>query len=213
MIQPLAERRHGSVAETFHFEFATADLSVGGHATLYLRPEVGQLWYWTAVVGRDRQLASVVETEIPLPETTLEFRTTGLWADHNCESPLEHWSVGLEAFAVGLDDPTEVFGAFRGDRVPLGFDLEWEATAPPTGTDDAYGVNAVVHGELLIGAEEIDLDAIGRWTHVVSDELTVARDAPTPSAHAGWSPARLGVTDVHRWLVEGPSWVERRSPS
>ena len=65
-------------------------------------------------------------------------------------------TLGCEAFAVAVDDPAEVYGDLRGDRVPFGFDLEWETDRgglyPWIGTT-RYEVPCNVHGEILVGDE------------------------------------------------------------
>ncbi len=68
-------------------------------------------------------------------------RTNGLWLSVVCETPGEHWSVVLESFALAVDDPDDE----RGDLVPLGLDVEWEAPGR-------------VHGDLLVGDEVVPLD-------------------------------------------------------
>ena len=76
-------------------------------------------------------------------------------------------SLGCEAFAVGVDDPSEVYGDLRGDRVPFGFDLEWETDGgvyPWIGAT-RYEVPCTVHGEILVGDEVIDFDGIGQRDH------------------------------------------------
>jgi len=70
----------------------------------------------------------------------------GLWTEMTCETPDEHWSFGLEAFGLRVDDPTETIG----ERIAVGYDLEWE-------TPD------VVHGELLLGRATITVDATGTF--------------------------------------------------
>ena len=83
-----------------------------------------------AVLGRGQPIV-IADVGAPPPNPGLEVRTSGLWADHVCESPYEHWSYGLEAFALALDDPAELLGRGFGDRVPLGWELEFEATESP----------------------------------------------------------------------------------
>jgi len=78
-------------------------------------------------------------------------RAEGLWAELLCETPREHWSIGLEAFGVRFDDEAEAAASDRGERVPLGFDLEWE-------TPDR------VVGEILIGRARHDVDGRGSFT-------------------------------------------------
>lgn len=139
------------------FDFATVDGSFGGSLRLLRDMEAQRAVYWACVVGDGRPLVTVRDDDVPLPRgTTLEVRTSGLWSAIHTETPGEHWSVGLEAFALSLDDPTDAWGDERGDLVPLGFDLEWEASAPGTITHPC-----VVTGEVLVGTESISVDAFG----------------------------------------------------
>lgn len=155
-------------SESWDFDFASTDGSLGGWARLVLLPNDGVAWYHAFLTGPDRQLVAVIDTEVPLPVSGLEIRTTGLWATHICEIPLDHWTIGLEAFGLGVDDPSELYGRQFGDRVPLGFDLEWEATGlAADGADQtvAYDQGCRVSGEILVGADEIDFDGFGRRSH------------------------------------------------
>ena len=84
----------------------------------------------------------VVRETLPVPKgRDFDGRANGLWLSLVCETPGEHWTIGLEAFALAVDDPDDE----RGDLVPLGLDLEWEAPGS-------------VYGEVLIGDERIELD-------------------------------------------------------
>ncbi|MEP6624578.1 MAG: hypothetical protein ABJC79_09050 [Acidimicrobiia bacterium] len=92
-------------------------------------------------------LIVVRDAEVPRARgTALEFRADGLWVEFVCETPKEHWSFGLEAFGLRVDDPAEEIG----ERIPVGFDLEWE-------TPD------IVHGELLVGRTAIAVQATGTF--------------------------------------------------
>ncbi len=155
--------------ESWYFDFATRDGSLGGYARLGLYPNQGVAWYWACVVGEGRPLVSVVDHDVSPPRApSLEIRADGLWADHNVETPFDHMTLGCEAFALGLGDPAEMYGSPRGDRVPFGLDLEWEtdgaAYAYPPGTT-RYEVPCRVHGEVLVGDERIAVDAIGERDH------------------------------------------------
>jgi hypothetical protein len=112
---------------------------------------------------------AVFDHEVALPAgRSLELRAEGLWADHNCEEPLERWSLGLEAFAVGMDDPADAYRGMIGDRVPFGFDLEWETDRGgvyPWIGSTRYEVSCNVHGEILVGDETIEFDGIGQRDH------------------------------------------------
>ena len=128
----------------------------------------GTAWYWACLVGEGRPLVTVIDHEVPLPPgRTMEIRSEGLWADHTVETPLDHMTLGCEAFATGVDDPAEVYGSLRGDRVPFGLDLEWETDggtyAYPHVT--RYEIPCRVHGEILVGDEQIDFDGWGQRDH------------------------------------------------
>ena len=167
------ERRHDpdgapTWEEVWDLDFWSADATLAGYIRLALRPGAGRAAYWACLVGADRPLVSVIEGEAPMPRPpTLEFRTSGLWADIIAQVPFSHMTVGLEAFGLAFDDPAEVFGRGWGDREALGFDLEWEdETAPhlPDGAD-LHQSPGRVHGEILVGLEEIDLDGWGTRRH------------------------------------------------
>ena len=110
--------------------------------------------FHAGVVGLGHHpLVALRDDDVPRGRGT-DVRTEGLWASLTCETAGEHWSVGMEAFAVGYDDAAAALGDERGDRVALGFDLEWERV------DQLWRV----HGEVLIADERIAIDAFGSMT-------------------------------------------------
>jgi hypothetical protein len=170
---PRDERRHEVGAEPFwneswYFDFVAPDASVGGYVRVGLYPTLGTTWYWACLVGPDRRTVMVVDHDVPLPTKTLEVRGDGLWADHNCETALDHWSLGLEAFGVALDDPVDAYRGLIGERVPFGIDLEWETDGEvfryPPGLD-RYEIPCRVHGEVLVGPERLEIDGYGQRDH------------------------------------------------
>jgi hypothetical protein len=144
---------------------------VGGFVRLTLLPNQGVAWWWTSLLTP--RLFAVRDHEVSLPRTGLEVRADGLWGDLICETPLEHWSLGLEAFGLAYDDLADAWGSEWGERLPVGLDLEWEATAepgdvppagpPPGGADPvAYAQAGHVHGEILVGpSERIEFSGTG----------------------------------------------------
>ena len=230
--------------EAWHFEFAAGDGRLGGYARLTLRPGEGRAWWWTAIVGADLALVLVREHDVDPPRRgSLEIRAAGLWAEPYCEAPFDHWSVGLEAMAVSLDDPLEAYGQERGHPVPLGLDLGWEAEEPPTTTaaGDGYGQACAVHGEVLVGSGRLVVDGTGRRSHtwgerdwwagggaarpadVELDErgLVASAGALTPVYHAplqippatGRGPAARLARALCRGDGPAWAWVERAQPA
>ena len=87
----------------------------------------------------------VVREEVAAPTgPDIDLRGPGLWLSLVCETPGEHWTIGLEAFALAVDDPDDE----RGELLALGLDLEWEAPGH-------------VHGVLLVGDARVDVDEPG----------------------------------------------------
>ena len=219
--------------ESWYFDFATPGGELAGYSRLGLRPGEGVAWWWTAVVGRDRPFVLVRDHEVDPPKPgSLEIRGSGLWAEPVCETPFEHWSVGLEALAVALDDPIDAYRGERGDPVPLGLDLEWEDVQPPTpaGAATGYERECTVHGEVLIGRARLAVAGTGRRSHDWGPRPWWAGPAPSAGevddrgliagadvlAHAplaipdprGGPPSRLA-----RALRRDLRWVERLQPA
>jgi hypothetical protein len=158
-------------------------------------PEHGRLLCWACCVRPGRPLLTIVEPDLALPRG-LEVRGPGLWVDLQCLVPFDHVTLGVEAFATGLDDPADALGRGWGDRVPFGLDLEWDSEAPPgppTGVapgaagpageapGDAFAAVAGyelacrVHGDVLVGDERIEVDARGARRHLWGDTVPWAR--------------------------------------
>ena len=160
-------------ADAWEIDFAadatTDDGPVGGFVRLALLPAQGVAWWWTGLLTP--RLVAVRDHEVPLPRAGLEVRADGLWGELVCETPLEHWSIGLEAFGIGYDDPADAWGDEWGERLPVGLDLEWEATAepgdlPPAGPPPGpggvgYAQPGRVHGEVLVGPDRIPVSGTG----------------------------------------------------
>lgn len=172
------EDRHGPGAaadwfEAYVFDFAAADGSGGGSLGVCLFPNRRAATIWVGAVGLEDRYLAIAEQSVPVPRE-LEFRSSGLWVDVACLVPFDHVQLGLEAFAVGMDDPADALGRMWGDRVPLGFDLEWDTTGPvtvPTGDGNSrviegYELSCAVHGEILVGEDAIDFDGFGSRRHL-----------------------------------------------
>jgi hypothetical protein len=153
--------------ESWYFDFAQPDGSFGGYVRLGLYPNMKRAWWWAYLVGDGRPLVVVRDHDVPLPTQGLEVRTEGLWGELVCETPYEHWSIGMEAFGVALDDPADAYRGERGERVAVGLDLEWEERAPVYAYEmtTRYEQACRVTGEVLIGDESIDVDAVGERDH------------------------------------------------
>lgn len=130
-------------------------------------PRRGHATFHGAMLRLGEDPVVVVEFDVPIPSRGWEIRASGLWADHICETPMDHWSYGLEAFGLAIDNPGELLGSAMGQRVPLGWELEFEARAEAqqTGTDRRYGQIGSVHGLLLEKDATTEVDGYGVRSH------------------------------------------------
>lgn len=127
--------------------FAARDLDA---AIELVVPDAGPVRYELVVSGAAIGDGFVVVRAEDIPPSRtgrLEFRGDGIWAEFVPETPGEHWTFGLEAFGLRVDDPTEEIG----DRLAVGYDLEWE-------TPD------LVTGHLLVGRTRIEVVGRGSFT-------------------------------------------------
>ena len=114
-----------------------------------------------AAAGEDP--VAVVSTDLPVPAHGMQMRGPGIWLELICEEPLDHWTVGLEAFGVTVDDGEEISVDTRGDLTPIGLDLDLDTVEPgPVEVGDGLSVPLRVHGEVLLGSERYDIDCSGR---------------------------------------------------
>lgn len=130
-------------------EFAAPALS--GRVELAIAAE-GPVRYAFELRGAAAGAGVVVvrDDDVPRPRgRLLEVRADGLWTEMIEETPGEHWSFGLEAFGLRVDDPSDDVG----ERLAVGYDLEWE-------TPDH------VHGEILLARATVPVDARGTFTRV-----------------------------------------------
>ena len=206
------DRRHHGVArsrkdwtELFHFEWISQAIAAperpvhehigttqasdrfvhAGFVRFAVQPNLGRTQFWAAVVRPDSPYVLCRDGDLQLPPQAglLEVRGGALWTHAICETPLDHWTVAMEAYALAFDDPFEACKSERGDRIGLAFDLEWEqagavvdlhADRHPIMHEDVAGhpdptrhevlgheLPCVVHGELLIGDDRYDVLAVG----------------------------------------------------
>jgi hypothetical protein len=144
---------------------ATNTVSNSRGGTVAITTSSGGVTYRAVFALNDAETAIVASDSLAEPRDGLLLRGDGMWADHICEIPLEHWSAGLEAFAVVIEPPLPVdVLSVRGDLVPFGFDLEWQTLRMTTDDDDEYAMECLVIGEVLVGPDRIEIDGLGaRW--------------------------------------------------
>ena len=176
MIAPRDEGRHppandSNWVEVWQFDAVQADGSIALAIEFMLWPQHKRVAFHASVIRAGEPLISLVELEAPAPKhPSLEVRAPGLWTEVGIQTPLEHMTVDIEAFAVALDEAGDVFAGAYGIRTALGCELEWETAeqtgeAPSGAGARSYALPCIVHGELLIDEQTIEIDGWGWRTH------------------------------------------------
>ena len=150
-------------AETWGFHLS--DGTISGLVRLTRLPALGVCWCWTTLRGPEVGLVIVRDDEVTLPrrDDVLEVRGDGLWLELVCETPFEHWGIGMEAFGLRVDTPLDDVG----ERLPVGLDLEWETDGSPVDEQSAqhHTQHGTIHGELLIADARIPYEAPASRDH------------------------------------------------
>jgi hypothetical protein len=188
---PLDEGPHQAAGderwrEAWEVDLVAGDGRLAAELSLCVWPADDRSECRVSVVGEGRRLLTVVEHQAPPPPPTrLGLRTEGLWLDLVCETPLVHWTVVLEAFGVLLDDPLDAFSGCRGDRTPVGLDVEWVSQGGPHRVSGGYELGCVVAGEVLVGTEVLEVDGHGWRRH--------AWGVAPPEADRAWGHTASGT--------------------
>ena len=129
----------------------------------------------------------VADEDVPPPRNGLDLRADGLWTTLCCETPFEHWTFGLEAFGLRLDGPPPEgvrWSELVGERLAVGYDLEWEATDAPVSLPGSagYRIAGRVEGEVLTVHERWVVAAPAAWEHWWTHSVPGAQGPLRPSA-------------------------------
>lgn len=167
--------------------------------------------FYAVVVGPCTDwLPVVIATEDLRPGPRWEFRTSGLWAEQVHERPTattEHWSYGLEAFAIRIENPRELLGRGYGDRCALGWELD--VFTPIDDSIDGQALPGSARGVLLFERLELDVDGPAWRYHWQLEPEDVNGDAAAPmltttvdaTTSVGSSPSVIVPTALGEWTV------------
>ena len=151
-------RHEGAPVEVWWWWGHNPDATVGVYIGLELRGQ--RLDYWAGLVRLGVPYLYVEELDGTGLRAGLEIKPPQMWADHGCDVPFMQWSLGNEAHGVMLDDPTEAWRTAYGRPVPVTFDVEWHASAPPTAID-ARGYEQMGEVDAHIETEEGLIEFVG----------------------------------------------------
>lgn len=155
--------------ESYYFDFAAPDGSVGGYIRLGLYPNWNKAWYWACVVRPGQPVVLVADNAASLPaadSTTL--RTPAIAAAQQITHPLRTAKVSLDATAAVLPDPAAAYGDFTdAATVRLAMDLDWitDGGVYPYKDLPRYEIPCRVTGTIRVDQEEVALTGWGERDH------------------------------------------------
>lgn len=155
--------------ESYYFDFAAPDGSVGGYVRLGLYPNWERAWYWACIVrpGAPTVLVADNAAALPAPGST-GLRVAGGHASQEVIEPLRAVRISLDATGALLPDPAAAYGDLRSaEQVRLGLDLEWRTVGGVYPYKDLprYEIPCQVTGAATVGQETISVSGWGERDH------------------------------------------------
>ena len=138
--------------------------------------------YWAGLVRAGKPYLHIVELDGTGLRSGLEIKPPEMWAGHTCDAPFEQWSLGNEAHGVLLDEPDEAFGRAYGELVPVTFDVEWYASAPPSAVSGGYAQSGEIDAEIELLEGIVRFSGPAYRVHVWGEPWLPG----PPAAPTGW---------------------------
>jgi len=157
---------HPGTNDTIEFDWVARDRLLAGFLRISVRPADQCSWCSVVVHPVGSQPVVVLDWSLPTASGGFAFRAPGIWADLVCETPIEQWTVGLEAFGVAVEPGEVLTPDSFGERTPVGLDLDVEAISAPDELVSGFEHRVSVRGEVLVGPDAYEIDGRGtrrRW--------------------------------------------------
>jgi hypothetical protein len=155
--------------ESYYFDFAAADGSVGGYVRLGLYPNWDRAWYWACVVRPGQPTVLLADNFAPLPAAGGTALDTGRYAAaQQISVPLQSARVSLDGTGVALAGPAQAYGELdAAEPAAIALDLTWTTAGGVYPYKDLprYEIPCRVTGSIRAGADDIVIDGFGERDH------------------------------------------------
>jgi hypothetical protein len=155
--------------ESYYFDFAAPDGSIGGYVRLGLYPNWDRAWYWACVVRPGRPLVLVADNAAPLPPAGGTGLRTGRYdATQVITRPFGPARIAVDAAAAVLAEPAAAYGDLSAaETTRLVFDLEWTTIGGVYPYKDLprYEIPCEVSGTVQAGRQEFIIAGSGERDH------------------------------------------------
>jgi hypothetical protein len=155
--------------ESFYFDFAAPDGSIGGYVRIGLYPNWGRAWYWACVVRPGQPAILVADNAAALPARgSTDVRTARIAATQEIVKPLHSARVGLDAVAAVVPEAAAAYnGLDAAEPVRLVLDLEWVTAGGVYPYKDLprYEIPCEVTGTISVGDAQTAVRGFGERDH------------------------------------------------
>jgi len=171
LVSPVDEDRHEPGpeqlwGESYYMDFVTNDGSLGGYLRVGWYPNLGVVWWTTAVVEPGGRTVMSVSFDAPATPTISAIGPS-FSVDLDVTAPLEVLRVQADAVGSSFADATAVYRGDEGRAIELSLDLEWRTDGQPFQYDATtrYEIPCLVDGTLRLGDRSMTLRAQGQRDH------------------------------------------------
>jgi hypothetical protein len=155
--------------ESYYYDFAAPDGSVGGYVRLGLYPNWDRAWYWACIVRPGKPTVLLADNAAPLPRPgTTEVEAGGYAATQQITEPFTAATLSLRGQAAQLPEPAAGYGDLaQCAPVTLGLDLTWSTVGGVYPYRDLrrYEIPCRVAGTVLVDGQEITISGWGERDH------------------------------------------------
>jgi len=165
-------------SDVWYMEWGDPKTGIGGCTRIAYQYEEKRAEYSLLLV-RPHEVVVVFDLDVALLRLSknIGVRADALWCAYVPEDPLQRWSLSVESYGLRVETGRELLGSDRGERLPVGIELDFEADAPPevvfpptasTNGERSYALYMQTGewgGDLLIGAETIGFSGYGLRHH------------------------------------------------
>jgi hypothetical protein len=170
LVRPEDEARHEPGQEQFwgesyYMDFVADDGSLGGYVRVGWYPNLGVVWWTTAIVEPGGRTIMWVSFDAPAaPGTSAEGPNYSVDLG---VTPLDVLRVTADGSGESFADAIDVYHGKNGEPIGLGLDLSWRTDGVPFHYDATtrYEIPCTVAGTIRVGDRTIDIQAQGQRDH------------------------------------------------
>ena len=155
--------------ESYYFDFAAPDGSVGGYVRLGLYPNWERAWYWACVVRPGRPTVLIADNAAPLPASgSTALQADSYRAEQLISEPLASAELSLTGTGALLPQASAAYGDLGAvEQTGIELELEWSTVGGVYPYKDLprYEIPCRVLGSIRVGADDYAFAGFGERDH------------------------------------------------